>query len=90
METIQWIIWILLTLVILYQFKNGISGFLSLWNASGLTFAVYVAILFLLAVARVLIRDYSNDYIGLANWILILYIAVPILFRLFIRRGSSD
>lgn len=89
MIIIAWIIGILLALTVLYQLIKGVIYLINLGHTDGVLFAISLAILFILVIARVFIRDYAPQYVILANWVLILYVALPIAYRLFIKRGSN-
>jgi len=89
MDFLIWITIVVLVLLILAGIKDGIKGFFFLWSENGLVVALYMVFLIVFIIVRVLIRDYEPKYIGVANLFLMLYVASPIVYRLFKKGWNS-
>lgn len=90
LEFLKWVFILLFFLLVLISLKDGIKGFFILWYSEGIGITLYVTFLVVFIIMRVLIRDYAYDLIGWANLFLLLYAAIPILYRLFFKREDLD
>lgn len=86
---VEWSILGFFLLLLIIGLIEWYDQFFRIWHEGGLLLALYVITLLILLIVRVLIRDYAQQYVNLANGAIFIFIILPIAYRFLIKRDSK-